>query len=69
MPCCPTCDTEIDVDEFDVDLGDESSCPECGSNLVVTAVAPIALGLSTGAPEDAAGDWPQDDEEQPKPFR
>ena len=57
------------MDEFDVDLGDESSCPECGSNLVVTAVAPISLGLSTGAPEDAAGDWPQDDEEQPKPFR
>jgi Zn-finger nucleic acid-binding protein len=66
MACCPACDTEIDVDEFDVDRDDELSCPECGSNLVVTAVAPVELDRASG--DDAAGEWLQDDDEQAKPF-
>ena len=43
MATCPDCDAEIDVDEFDVDRGDELSCPECGSNLEVVAVSPVEL--------------------------
>ena len=35
MATCPECDAEIEVDEFDVDKGDQLSCPECGSNLEV----------------------------------
>ena len=49
MATCPECDAEIEVDEFDVDKGDQLSCPECGSNLEVTGVSPIELDL---APED-----------------
>ncbi|PYQ79512.1 MAG: hypothetical protein DMG03_25550, partial [Acidobacteria bacterium] len=37
------------VDEFDVDKGDQLSCPECGSNLEVVSLAPLELDL---APED-----------------
>ena len=60
MAQCPACDTEIDVDE--------SSCPECGSNLVVAGIAPVTLDSAPDGPEDPAG-WPQeDDEEQAKPF-
>ena len=66
MSCCPACDADIDVDEFDVDRDDEISCPECGSNLVVTAVAPVQIGRASG--DDAAGEQPQDDDEQAKPF-
>ena len=43
MATCPECDVTIDVDEFDVDRGDELSCPECGSNLEVSALAPVEL--------------------------
>jgi len=43
MAICPECDATIDVDEFDVDRGDELSCPECGSNLVTSALAPVEL--------------------------
>ena len=43
MATCPDCDAEIDVDEFDIDRGDELSCAECGSNLEVVAVAPVEL--------------------------
>ena len=49
MATCPECDAEIEVDEFDVDKGDQLSCPECGSNLEVTGLSPIELDL---APED-----------------
>jgi alpha-aminoadipate carrier protein LysW len=45
MATCPECDAEIEVDEFDVDKGDQLSCPECGSNLEVTGISPIELDL------------------------
>jgi len=43
MAICPECDATIDVDEFDAERGDELSCPECGSNLVASALAPVEL--------------------------
>ena len=55
MATCPECDAEIEVDEFDVDKGDQLSCPECGSNLEVTGLAPLELDI---APDD------DDDEEE-----
>ena len=49
MATCPECDAEIEVDEFDVDKGDQLSCPDCGSNLEVVGLSPIELDL---APDD-----------------
>ena len=43
------------MDEYDVDKGDLLSCPECGSNLEVTGIAPIEL--------DVAGDEDDDDDD------
>ena len=45
MATCPECDGEIEVDEFDVDKGDQLSCPECGSNLEVVSVSPLELDI------------------------
>jgi alpha-aminoadipate carrier protein LysW len=45
MAICPACEAEIEVDEFDVDKGDELSCPECGETLEVTNLSPIELDL------------------------
>lgn len=38
---CPECDSPIDVDEYDVDIGDELTCSECGSLLRVSSESPI----------------------------
>ncbi|HYE86739.1 MAG TPA: hypothetical protein VEA16_10320 [Vicinamibacterales bacterium] len=38
---CPECDSPIDVDEFDVDIGDELTCSECGSLLRVASDSPL----------------------------
>lgn len=58
MATCPECDAEIEVDEFDVDKGDQLSCPDCGSNLEVAGLSPIELDL---APDDEDDDEDEDD--------
>src|SRR5712692_4525104 len=52
MATCPECDAEIEIDEFDVDKGDQLSCPDCGSNLEVTGISPIELDLASDDDED-----------------
>jgi alpha-aminoadipate/glutamate carrier protein LysW len=52
MAACPECDAEIEVDEFDVDLGDPLSCPECGQSLVVSSTNPIELDLAVEENDD-----------------
>jgi alpha-aminoadipate carrier protein LysW len=69
MATCPECDAEIEVDEFDVDKGDQLSCPECGSNLEVTGLSPIELDLAPDEDEedddqlDAVDDDDEEEEE------
>ena len=57
---CPECDSPIDVDEYDVDIGDELTCSECGSLLRVAMDSPVELEL---ADEDDDLDDEKDDEE------
>jgi alpha-aminoadipate carrier protein LysW len=60
MASCPECDADIEVDEFDVDKGDQLSCPECGTNLEVTGLSPIELEV---APEDEDEDDEDEDDD------
>ena len=57
---CPECDSPIDVEEADVDIGDELTCSECGSLLRVSSDSPVEFEV---ADED---DDLEDDEEEPK---
>lgn len=59
MATCPECDAEVEIDEDDIDLGDEVSCDECGQTLVVSNTDPIELDF---APDD--DDEDEDDEEE-----
>jgi alpha-aminoadipate carrier protein LysW len=61
MATCPECDSEIEVDEFDVDKGDQLSCPECGTNLEVTGLSPLELDIAPD--EDDEDDDDADDDE------
>jgi alpha-aminoadipate carrier protein LysW len=64
MATCPECDAEIEVDEFDVDKGDQLSCPECGSNLEVIGLSPIELDVAPEEDdEDDLGDEDELDDE------
>ena len=56
---CPECDSAIDVDEFDVDIGDELTCSECGSLLRVANDSPLEFDIA-----DDEDDLDDDDEEE-----
>ncbi len=51
MATCAGCSADMDVDEFDVECGDQLSCPECGSNLEVIGLVPIELDLASEGEE------------------
>ncbi len=58
MATCPECDAEVEVDETDVELGDDVTCPDCGQTLVISNMDPVELDF---APED---DEDEDDDEE-----
>ena len=61
---CPECDSPIDVEEFDVDIGDELTCSECGSFLRVSSDSPLEFELADD--DDIDDDDDDDDEEEEK---
>ena len=64
MPAiCPECDSPIDVDEFDVDIGDELTCSECGTLLRVSSDSPLEF---EPADEDDDLDEEDDDDDEPE---
>ena len=55
---CPECDSPIDVDEYDVDIGDELTCSECGSLLRVASDSPLEFEIA-----DEDDDLDEEDDE------
>jgi alpha-aminoadipate carrier protein LysW len=43
MVLCPECETDLDIEEDEVDEGEIVSCPECGSDFEVVTVSPLEL--------------------------
>ena len=64
MATCPECEADIEVDEYDVDKGDQLSCPECGTNLEVTSVAPVELDVAAEEDEDELDEEDDEDVEE-----
>jgi alpha-aminoadipate carrier protein LysW len=50
MVLCPECETDLDVEEDEMDEGEIVSCPECGTDFEVISINP--LDLRTVADED-----------------
>jgi alpha-aminoadipate/glutamate carrier protein LysW len=43
MVLCPECESDLDIEEDEVDEGDVVTCTECGSDFEVVAVDPLEL--------------------------
>jgi alpha-aminoadipate/glutamate carrier protein LysW len=43
MVLCPECETNLDVDEEEVEEGEIVSCPECGTDFEVVTASPLEL--------------------------
>ncbi len=52
MVNCPMCDAVLDVEEEELDEGDELTCEECGANLSVSSVSPLELGSAEDGDEE-----------------
>ena len=61
---CPECDSPIDVDEFDVDIGDELTCSECGSLLRVANDSPVEFEIADEEDDLDDEEDEKDDEEE-----
>ncbi|HKD85844.1 MAG TPA: hypothetical protein VKB58_13920 [Terriglobales bacterium] len=62
MVICPECESDLDIEEDEVDEGEIVSCPECGSDFEVVGVEPLELSLVEE--EDEEEEEEADDEEE-----
>lgn len=59
MVFCPECETNLDIEEDEVDEGEVVSCPECGTDFEIITINPIELKVvGEGIDEE------EDDEEE-----
>jgi alpha-aminoadipate/glutamate carrier protein LysW len=64
MVLCPECETDLDIEEDDVEEGDVVSCAECGSDFEVITANPLELKKVDEDEEDEEeGDEDEDEEE------
>ncbi len=66
MVKCPLCDANIDVEEDELDEGDELNCDECAALLRVSDKAPLELESADDDDEDDEDedDFDEDDDEE-----
>jgi alpha-aminoadipate carrier protein LysW len=60
MVICPECESDLDIEEDEVDEGEVVSCPECGTDFEVVAVEPLELSRV----EEKDDDDKEDSEEE-----
>jgi alpha-aminoadipate carrier protein LysW len=48
MSRCPECEMDLEMDGYDLDVGETISCPECSAELRVTSVDPIVVTSAEG---------------------
>jgi len=71
MVYCPECETDLDIEEDEVDEGAVVSCPECGSDFEVITVNPIELkmvGEDEIEEEEDEDEADKDEEEEEEEF-
>jgi lysine biosynthesis protein LysW len=46
MARCPECESDLELDGYDLDVGETIHCPECSTELKVTNNDPISVQLT-----------------------
>lgn len=52
MVLCPECETDLDIEEGEVDEGEIVSCPECGTDYEVITTNPLELNRVVAEEEE-----------------
>ena len=63
MVLCPECETDLDVEEDELDEGEVISCTECGTDFEVVGVEPLELARIADDDEDE-DELGEDDEDE-----
>lgn len=63
MAICPECETDLDLDEEELDEGEIVSCPECGLDFEVVTKHPLELNPVQELDEDDEDEDLDEDEE------
>ncbi len=63
MATCPSCDADLDFDEFEVDEDEIISCGECNASLRVVSTSPLELEVLDDDDDDDDDDEEEDEEE------
>jgi alpha-aminoadipate carrier protein LysW len=61
MVLCPECDSDLDIEEDEVDEGEIVSCPECGADFEVITANPLELNRVV---EEEADEDEEEEEEK-----
>ncbi|HYN15313.1 MAG TPA: hypothetical protein VES66_05935 [Terriglobales bacterium] len=61
MVLCPECESDLDIEEDEVDEGEIVSCPECGTDFEVITTNPLELNRVV---EEAADEDEEEEEEK-----
>ena len=64
MVNCPECETDLDIEEDDVEEGDVVSCAECGSDFEVITANPLELKKVDEEEDDEEGDEEEEEDEE-----
>lgn len=64
MVNCPACDAVLDIEEDELDEGDEFTCDECGAELSVTGTDPLEIEPASEGDEDDEDDDDDLDEDE-----
>ena len=46
MAKCPECESDLELDGYELDVGESINCPECSIELKVVANDPISVTLA-----------------------
>ena len=63
MVLCPECESDLDIEEDELDEGEVISCTECGSDFEVVGVEPLELARIADDDDDD-DDLGEDDEDE-----
>jgi alpha-aminoadipate/glutamate carrier protein LysW len=63
MATCPSCDADLDFDEFEVDEDEIISCGECNASLRVASTSPLELEVLDDEDEDDEEDDEEDEDD------
>ena len=63
MILCPECDSDLDLDEDELEEGDAVSCAECGTDFEVITADPLEL-RPVGEEDDEEDEEESDEDEE-----